>query len=374
MKNKKLVTKQYKKLIDKIFFQTLGLFIVSLTIILFARSAVQGKAGDIIAMFFANFFNVDYITANQMYFNYVQKYITPILIVGAVLLFAIFYKIFLSWFTKYFDEMITAITGLANREQKIIMSPELSFIEDTINQIKTELERSAEVERELEKRKNDLIVYLAHDIKTPLTSVIGYLSLLDESPEMPIEQKCKYVHITLEKAYRLEKLINEFFEITRYNLHSVPLHKEEIDLCYMMVQIVDEAYPQLSANKKEVLVSIPDDLCIYADSEKMARVFNNILKNAIAYSSANSIIEISAEKNETTVKIHFKNKGEIPQDKLKSIFDKFSRLDQARQSSTGGAGLGLAIAKDIIMLHSGTIYANSCEGKTTITIQLPNIN
>lgn len=368
MKNRK----PYTKLINKIFIQTLGLFAISLIIILAVRSATQGHIGDIIVEVFAKLFDIDYITASQMYYDYVRKYLSPILMLGAILLFAVFYKIFLSWFTRYFDEMLAAINGIANREEKITMSPELHFIEDTMNQIKEDLQKSVEAERELEKRKSDLIVYLAHDIKTPLTSVIGYLSLLHETPDMPIEQKCKYVHITLEKAHRLEKLMNEFFEITRYNLQTVMLHKEEIDLCYMMVQIIDESYPQLDASNKTVINNIPQDTYLYADSEKMARVFNNLLKNAIAYSSPNSIIEISAEKDEIRSKIYFKNKGEIPKDKLKTVFDKFSRLDQSRQSSTGGAGLGLAIAKDIILLHNGTIYADSCDEYTVIIIELPN--
>jgi len=372
LKNRESNKKPYKKLVDKIFFQTLALFIVAIAIVFFIRSIGQGKIGNTLTNIISNIFDVDWEAARLIYIYNIRKNFDLIIVGTVILLFAVFYKVFLSWFTKYFDEMISGVNSIATRERKITMSPELHFMEDTMNQIKSDLERSAEAERELEKRKNDLIVYLAHDIKTPLTSVIGYLSLLDETPDMPIEQKCKYVHITLEKAYRLEKLINEFFEITRYNLHSVPLNKEPIDLCYMMIQIVDEAYPQLTAGEKKVSLNIPQDLNLYADSEKMARVFNNLLKNAIAYSSPKSIIEISAEQKESKTRICFRNQGDIPQDKLNTIFDKFSRLDIARQSATGGAGLGLAIAKDIITLHDGTICAYSEQNYTTITIEMPN--
>ena len=372
LKNRKSNKKPYKKLIDKIFFQTLGLFIVAIAIVFFIRSIGQGEIGNILTNIISNIFDVDWESARLMYVYNIRKYFDLIIVGTVILLFAVFYKVFLSWFTKYFDEMISGVNGIATREQKITMSPELHFMEDTMNQIKSDLERSAEAERELEKRKNDLIVYLAHDIKTPLTSVIGYLSLLDETPDMPIEQKCKYVHITLEKAYRLEKLINEFFEIARYNLHSVPLNKEPIDLCYMMIQLVDEAYPQLTAGEKKVSLNIPQDLNLYADSEKMARVFNNLLKNAITYSAPKSVIEISVEQKESKTQICFRNQGDIPQDKLNTIFDKFSRLDIARQSATGGSGLGLAIAKDIITLHDGTICAYSEQNYTTITIEMPN--
>lgn len=100
-------------------------------------------------------------------------------------------------------------------------------------------------------------MYLAHDIKTPLTSIIGYLSLLDEAPDMPVDQKAKYVHITLDKAYRLEQLIDEFFEITRYNLQTITLTKTHIDLYYMLVQMTDEFYPQLSAHGKQAVIHAP---------------------------------------------------------------------------------------------------------------------
>lgn len=372
MRNIKTSKKTYKKLIDKIFLQTLGLFIIATVIVFFIRSIGQGEIGDIITNIIRYIYDVDLESARLMYFQKFRSNIDIIIVGTIIILFAIFYKVFLSWFTKYFDEMIAGVNGIANREQKISMSPELRFMEDTLNQIKSDLEKSEQAESELEARKNELVMFLAHDIKTPLTSVIGYLGLLDETPDMPIEQKAKYVNITLKKAYRLEKLINEFFEIARYNLNSVLLNIEQIDLSYMLVQIADEAYPQLTASEKEVTLNTPQDLLLNADSEKMARVFNNLLKNAIAYSTNNSVIEISAESKENNVEICFRNQGMIPQDKLDTIFDKFSRLDDARQSATGGAGLGLAIAKDIITLHGGTIYASSDQSHSTIVIEMPS--
>ena len=154
-----------------------------------------------------------------------------------------------------------------------------------------------------EQRKNDLVVYLAHDIKTPLTSVIGYLNLLDEAPDMPAEQKAKYVGITLKKAYRLEQLINEFFEITRYNLQSIVLDQSDINLSYMLMQMADEFYPMLAPQHKAAQVDAPEDLIIHGDADKLARVFNNIFKNAIAYSYENTTIHIRARREEDQVLI-----------------------------------------------------------------------
>lgn len=221
-------------------------------------------------------------------------------------------------------------------------------------------------------KKNDLIAYLAHDLKTPLTSVVGYLSLLEESPEIPTEQKAKYVHIALKKALRLETLINEFFDITRYNLHEIVLEKERIDLSYMLNQMADEFYPVLQAHGNTVCVSAHESLTVDADPDKLARVFNNILKNAITYSDANTQIQIQAGAQEDSVWISFTNTGKtIPQRKLDSIFEKFFRLDDARSSNTGGAGLGLAIAKEIILQHGGNISAVSENQKTTFVVELP---
>jgi len=247
------------------------------------------------------------------------------------------------------------------------------------------LDKQKKTASEAEQRKNDLVMYLAHDIKTPLTSVIGHLSLLDEAHDMPPEQKAKYIGITLEKAYRLEQLIDEFFEITRFNLQTIPVNKEAIHLQFMLLQIADEFYPLLTPQGKQVIINVPDDLILRGDADKLARVFNNILKNAIAYSYENSVIEVSAELlqislevtkvgiYEDTIEIKFTNQGNpIPPAKLETIFEKFYRLDAARSTNTGGAGLGLAIAQEIVNAHGGMISVESNSENTTFTIILPS--
>lgn len=192
---------------------------------------------------------------------------------------------------------------------------------------------------------------------------------------MPPEQKAKYTHIALDKANRLERLVNEFFEITRYNLQQIKLEKEQIDLYYMLVQMVDEFYPILSAKGNTAVLHANEDLSVCGDPMKLARVFNNILKNAAAYSFPNSEIIISAEKQDKQMVISFENQGPtIPAEKLSMIFERFYRMDEARSSDAGGAGLGLAIAKEIITLHGGTIIAESNESSTVFTVSLPVSN
>lgn len=373
MRNKVFSGKPYAKLIRKMFFQTLIILAAAIVIVLFLRSAGRGYIGNGITSLISKTFHIDWNEAAALYRFYVRNNIDTVMMVTIILFFVVLFRFSLSWFTRYFDEIVAGIDRLAEESQdQISMSPELSFIEERLNQVKDRLKKRAREVQEAEQRKNDLVVYLAHDIKTPLTSVIGYLSLMDETPDMPTEMTAKYVHITLNKANRLESLVNEFFEITRYHLQTVPLKKETIDLYYMLIQMADEAYPQLSAKGKQVEVRAAEDITICGDPDKLARVFNNILKNAIVYSDAGSIISISAEIRGAVTVIRFENAGTIPQNKLSVIFEKFYRLDNARSTATGGAGLGLAIAKDIVNLHGGTIDADSGQGQTVFTITLPN--
>ncbi len=288
-----------------------------------------------------------------------------------VMLF-VFYQV-LARFTKYFHQMNKGLDQLLEEtEHEIVLSPEMNFMERKLNQIKGYLRQKTHAALEAEQRKNDLVMYLAHDIRTPLTSVIGYLSLLDEAPDLPEDQRIKYTRITLEKSYRLEKLINEFFDITRYNLQTILLEKQTIHLSYMLMQMADEFYPTLSQSGKQVRVEAEEDLTYYGDPDKLARVFQNILKNAVTYSYDNSTILIRAGYSGDHILITFENHGhQIPEQRLNAIFDKFYRLDEARSSSNGGSGLGLAIARNIVNAHGGEITAESDAERTIFSITLP---
>lgn len=231
-------------------------------------------------------------------------------------------------------------------------------------------------------RRSDLVTYLAHDLKTPLTSVIGYLSLLDEVPDMPAEQRRRYTGVALDKALRLERLVNEFFDITRYSLTNIELERAPVDLAFLLVQVADEFYPALSAHGNSAHVTVAgtertaeapgDPLMIVADAARLARVFGNMVKNAVAYSDEGTPIEVRADVRGDCVVVGVTDTGvTIPSHKLRSIFDKFFRLDESRASATGGAGLGLAIAREIVELHGGAISATSDAGVTTFTVELP---
>lgn len=372
MKNKLLKGRVYSKLIRRLFYQTFGVLAASAFFVILLRVLLRGKIADGIVETIRSLFRLDWYEALSIYDYYIRSNLPVIITAAVVVFFFILFRLVLVWFTKYFNQIVDGVDKLTEEsEEEIMMSPELDFMQTKLNEVRLRLQTRRREAQEAEQRKNDMLVYLAHDIKTPLTSVIGYLTLLDEARDMPPEQRTKYVHIALDKAYRLEELINEFFEITRYNLQSIPLSKQDINLCYMFIQLIDELYPQLVSQDMKIDSSVAEDLSVNADPDKLARVFNNVLKNAIAYGEAGSTISINAGEEAGRVIITIKNKGTIPQDKLSSIFEKFYRLDTARSSATGGAGLGLAIAKDIISLHGGSIGAYCEEGCTIFKIELP---
>ncbi len=230
----------------------------------------------------------------------------------------------------------------------------------------------ADALRDEARRKDDLVTYLAHDLKTPLASVVGYLSLLQEAPDLPVEQRLRFTGIALDKAHRLDALIEEFFDITRFDFHDIVLTRGYVDLSLLLAQVADEFYPALAEQGKHVEVDAPLNLTVLVDGDKMARVFNNVMKNAIAYSYEGSAIRIRASRTDESVTVCFENQGDpIPAAKLATIFEKFYRLDAARATNRGGAGLGLAIAKEIVTAHGGSISCESTPERTVFTIVLP---
>ncbi len=343
-----------------------------IAVLLFYLFFWRGRGGDLIVDLMY-FWGVDYNSAYLTY-DYYFRGNRDLFFILAVLITVIFMIRFLfKWVTGYFQEINKGIDALLTESDEDISLPsEMRPLEQKLNTVKKTLRQRSYEAHLAEQRKNELVMYLAHDIRTPLTSIIGYLSLLEESPDIPIEQRAKYMNITLEKAYRLEKMVNEFFEITRFNSQQISISSEPIDLYYMLVQLSDELTPALSAHGNHVTLDADENISVYGDVDKLARVFSNIMKNASVYSYPDTEIVIHAEENDNNVAISFRNHGKtIPQEKLASLFEKFYRLDEARTSNTGGTGLGLAIAREIVSLHGGTITASSENETVTFTVTLP---
>ena len=317
-----------------------------------------------------------YDISSELYYSLKNNYINNNLlffigfIIWSIGIFIIIIKLLFKY-NSLIKNLATAINELYDKEVDFIELPvELEELQQKLNNLKKESEKNEKMARETEQRKKDLIVYLAHDLKTPLTSTIGYLSLLDEVNDMPKQQREKYIKTALAKANKLEDLINELFDIARFNSETIVINKENLDLNMMIDQLIDEFYPILEENNKKIEIKCKDKLKILGDSDKIARVLSNLIKNAIYYSKDNKItIETFKESNNAIIEII--NKGALPQDKLEKIFEKFYRADFSRNSKTGGSGLGLAIAKEIVELHNGEIFAESTNGYTKFIVKLP---
>ncbi len=364
---------KYAYLKAKVFLFGLGILLLSCVGTGLIYGIWQGRGGDWLVTILHDVFRLSWSKAHSIYQAVFRNHSSAMWIYCTAALFFLIFGLFLRWLVGRFRKIEKGIDDLlSERNQEILLPPELSPLEGKLNAVRQTLEKRTLEAKLAERRKNDLVMYLAHDIRTPLTSVIGYLNLLEEAPEMPAELRQKYTRITLDKANRLEALVNEFFEITRYNLQQIPLQKENIDLYYMLAQLAEEFYPIAKQKGNLLTLQAREDLTVYADPAKLARVISNILRNAAAYADPNSEILLSAAKKDAGVVICVENHGPtIPQEKLESIFERFYRLDDARSTGSGGAGLGLAIAKEIVTLHGGTITAQSENHYTAFTVLLP---
>ena len=274
---------------------------------------------------------------------------------------------------KMLEQVLGAVDDIyQERVNRVELPQVLSEAEHKLNEILGSMKENKRLAREAEQRKNDMIVYMAHDLKTPLTSVLGYLTILKDEEPASLELKEKYIHIAWSKAKRLENLISDFFEITKFNFATMKLEYGEVNMSRMLAQILYEFKPMMGEKGMEYEFQSDSDISVWCDIGKMERVFDNLIKNAIHYGYEDSKIFVSLKKNGTQgMELTVENQGPtIPKEKLNQIFDQFFRLDEARASKTGGTGLGLAIAKQIVELHGGVIRCESEEERICFTVVL----
>ena len=277
---------------------------------------------------------------------------------------------------KYLDEIAYGLKIIAsgNLDYRIKEKgdDEIRNIAYNINNMAKEIGEKIQAEREAEKAKADLITNVSHDLRTPLTSVMGYLGLVIDNRYKSEDEMCEYLNIAFSKAERLKLLIDDLFEYTKLNNDGVSLSKSNVNLSEFLSQLLEEFFPILDENNLTVYKKFENEkLIVSIDALKMLRVFENILTNAIKYSyKPGEIIVALYEDNDYAI-IVFRNKGDhIPKEKADKLFDRFYRTDESRNSNTGGSGLGLAISKNIVELHGGAIWAQSIGNNINFYIKL----
>lgn len=302
--------------------------------------------------------------------------IIPVMFFVAAVLFVIFFFLLTQRSIRYIEEISKSLekieAGQFDTRITVRSSDELGRLAERINQMSSQLMRSLEDERNAERTKNELITSVSHDLRTPLTSILGYLGLI-------VNDRCRdelelryYADIAYQKSNKLKKLIDELFEFTRINCGGIKLRVEKINLTEMLEQLVEEFFPIFQeAGLQSRLILPRGKVFIIADGDLLARVFDNLITNAIRYGSEGRYVDVELSVEAKTAVIRVVNYGNpIPAADLPYIFDKFYRVERSRSEATGGTGLGLAIAKNIVELHSGTISASSDDTKTVFEARL----
>ena len=262
--------------------------------------------------------------------------------------------------------------GDLNTTVEVVGDDEFSAMAANLNKMVEDIRQLMDKDRESERTKNELITNIAHDLRTPLTSIIGYLELLSGPANMTEEMEKKYIDITYTKAKRLEKLIEDLFGFTKLNYGKVSMKIGKVDIVKLLSQLLEEFYPNFMDKDLayELQSNVPAKI-INADGNLLARLFDNLINNAIKYGAEGKRIVVKIHATETMVTVSVTNYGYvIPKEELPLLFEKFYRVEQSRSSNTGGTGLGLAIARNIVDMHGGTIGVVSDLNGTVFTVRL----
>lgn len=279
----------------------------------------------------------------------------------------------ISYISRISDAVQNISEGDLNTTIDVVGDDEFSSMAANLNRMVEDIRRLIDKEREAERTKNELITNVAHDLRTPLTSIIGYLELLsNKSSPLPPEVQGKYLDIAYSKSKRLEKLIEDLFGFTKLNYGKISMHVSKVDIIKLLGQLLEESYPNFS-NKNlsyELQSNVPAKV-ILADGNLLARLFDNLINNAIKYGAEGKRVLVKVHAMADTVQVSVTNYGYvIPTEELPLIFEKFYRVEHSRSANTGGTGLGLAIVKNIVDMHGGDITVKSDLNGTVFTVTL----
>lgn len=276
-------------------------------------------------------------------------------------------------FFNIIDETGRMAKGELNKSIETRAKGNLRVLVDNINSISEQLKKLTVEERRAQYTKNDLITNVSHDLRTPLTSIIGYLDIIENDRYRDEVELRYYTSIAYAQAKNLNVLINDLFELTKMQNHTFALKKSKINLVELVGQvIVYMGYQITSAGMKIRPDFLDERLMVYADGEKLMRALNNLLSNAIKYGMEDVYIDLIVGKRGNAAMVQVINYGDpIPAIDLPYLFDRFYRVEKSRNREVGGSGLGLAITKNIIELHQGSITVRSDQSGTVFEICLP---
>lgn len=249
---------------------------------------------------------------------------------------------------------------------------ELAGLAENINTMTAQLKLSIEEERRAERTKVELVTNVSHDLRTPLTSIVGYLGLIEEDRYRDEVELRQYVRIAYEKSMHLKSMIDDLFEFTRTS-GGMGLRLSPINLVEMLGQLAAQFRLQFEQAGMACVLMLPDHpIIVDADGDKLVRVFENLIVNAIQYGKDGKRIDIAAWTDFGQTVVEIANYGEpLPASTIPLLFERFYRGEHSRSRNTGGSGLGLAIAKNIVELHHGAIAAASDGGRTSFKVRLP---
>ncbi len=297
-------------------------------------------------------------------------------VLAGILVFAVTFLLLQGRSMSYISKISTAMRNISdgdlNTNVEVVGDDEFADMAANLNRMVEEIRVLMDKERESERTKNELITNIAHDLRTPLTSIIGYLELLSNTAQMDPDMKKKYIDITYTKAKRLQKLIEDLFGFTKLNYGKISMRVSKVDIVKLLSQLLEEFYPAFMDKglAYELKSNVPSKV-IKADGNLLARLFDNLINNAIKYGTEGKRILVKVHADQTIVTVSVTNYGYvIPKDELPLLFDKFYRVEQSRSANTGGTGLGLAIAKNIVDMHGGTISVASDLKGTVFTVKL----
>ncbi len=334
-------------------------------------------------------FSVNDVTPFISEFGYLISFILSLII------FLITFLDLMNITLKYIGDLSTSIQEVTQGDYDVEVSikydDELGLLAANINALAKTLKEKEEeravlkenerlaydAERNAEIQKRELITNIAHDLRTPLTTIIGYLELIKNNKQLSLEEIHNYSSVAYEKSLRLQHMMDDLFEFTKLDSPDIVVHMTTLNISELILQITEEFYPSFQDHNLTPVITISDpQLYIKGDGQLIARVFDNLISNALKYGNDGGKIEIEVLNDEERITIKIRNYGKIiSKEDLPYIFNKFYRSDSSRSTQTGGTGLGLAIAKNIVEnIHKGQIFATSHDNRTTFVVMLDRVH